>query len=490
MKLAKDSLLQPSKIGIKARLLSAVVLTITTTAAIVYFPWSWTSKRNVDSVVAQITEGIAQDTAKEVGHIFDNVESTYTVIQQMFSGLVDVNSQTQRESFYLKLLIGNQNFSWLELGFPDGDLVGANRDSQGRLSIVRRDWDPAKKSTTKITNYYEIRADGNRITETKTLQENYYAPQRPWYQAALKTPGQLAWSDVYVFRTSKTPGISATHTLQQGETLLGVVSISFELKSISTYLRSLQKDQPGAIFIVNSKGDLVAFTNPNESAYTLVEQDQARLKTLSEAQDPYLQLVNQAIQDRGMQLDSITKRLDFSVKDKLTREAAYISLSPLGYLDWVVGTVIPESNYLGEINRNKQILVIVICGFVIIAAVGAVIFTDRTIAEPILSITNAASAIETEKFDEINLQKVSKRTDELGQLARVFQRMAQEVYAREQQLKQQLQDLKIEIDESKRKKQVSEIVETDFFKDLQAKARKMRSSSRSKPGESTPPAAP
>lgn len=51
---------------------------------------------------------------------------------------------------------------------------------------------------------------------------------------------------------------------------------------------------------------------------------------------------------------------------------------------------------------------------------------------------------------------------------------ALEAYIREQSLKQEIRQLKIEIDEVKRQKQVSEIVDSDFFQDLQAKARSMR----------------
>jgi CHASE3 domain sensor protein len=54
---------------------------------------------------------------------------------------------------------------------------------------------------------------------------------------------------------------------------------------------------------------------------------------------------------------------------------------------------------------------------------------------------------------------------------------ALEAYIREQGLRQQIQQLRIEIDEVKRQKQVDEIVETDFFQDLQAKARAIRTRS-------------
>jgi HAMP domain-containing protein len=52
---------------------------------------------------------------------------------------------------------------------------------------------------------------------------------------------------------------------------------------------------------------------------------------------------------------------------------------------------------------------------------------------------------------------------------------ALEAYIREQSLRQEIRKLRIEIDEVKRQQEVSEIVETDFFQDLQARARAMRS---------------
>jgi CHASE3 domain sensor protein len=55
---------------------------------------------------------------------------------------------------------------------------------------------------------------------------------------------------------------------------------------------------------------------------------------------------------------------------------------------------------------------------------------------------------------------------------------ALEAYIREQGLRQQIQQLKIEIDEAKRQKQVDEIVESNFFQHLQERARAIRSRSR------------
>ncbi len=89
-------------------------------------------------------------------------------------------------------------------------------------------------------------------------------------------------------------------------------------------------------------------------------------------------------------------------------------------------------------------------------------------------LTDAAAAVEAETFNPNSLVEVAARPDELGQLARVFQRMAREIYAREQRLKQQVQQLSIELDEVRQARQVAEITETDYFQQLQAKAQDLR----------------
>ena len=51
---------------------------------------------------------------------------------------------------------------------------------------------------------------------------------------------------------------------------------------------------------------------------------------------------------------------------------------------------------------------------------------------------------------------------------------AKQVREREQKLKNQIEQLRIEIDEAKRQRQVEQIVETDYFQALRQKARSMR----------------
>ena len=99
---------------------------------------------------------------------------------------------------------------------------------------------------------------------------------------------------------------------------------------------------------------------------------------------------------------------------------------------------------------------------------------EREYLEQVGQVVDAAGAVEAGTFAPHALDPVAAREDALGNLARVFQRMAIEVAARERALKAQVQQLRIEIDEAKAERQVAEITQTDYFRDLQRKADALR----------------
>ena len=98
--------------------------------------------------------------------------------------------------------------------------------------------------------------------------------------------------------------------------------------------------------------------------------------------------------------------------------------------------------------------------------------------QQVKQVTNAAAAIKTNTFQPESLDEVARRGDELGQLALVFQEMARQVYAREQQLQQQVHQLRIEIDQERSAREVAEITESDYFQQLLGKAEELRDRAR------------
>ena len=94
--------------------------------------------------------------------------------------------------------------------------------------------------------------------------------------------------------------------------------------------------------------------------------------------------------------------------------------------------------------------------------------------EQVTHITDAAAAVETHTFNPESLDPVGARKDELGKLARVFQRMAREVREREQRLMEQVAQLSIEINQTRKAREVAEITETEYFQELQKKVQNFR----------------
>ncbi|WP_338462540.1 response regulator [Synechococcus elongatus IITB7] len=89
-------------------------------------------------------------------------------------------------------------------------------------------------------------------------------------------------------------------------------------------------------------------------------------------------------------------------------------------------------------------------------------------------VTDAAVAVEAGDYDRDRLQTVAERNDALGQLARMFRQMTRSVEQRETQLKQTIQRLELQIDTATVKTQVQEITESDYFRNLESRARQIR----------------
>jgi len=94
--------------------------------------------------------------------------------------------------------------------------------------------------------------------------------------------------------------------------------------------------------------------------------------------------------------------------------------------------------------------------------------------EQVAIVTEAAVALEASAFEPSGLDDVARRSDSLGNLARVFKKVAADMLAREARIRRQMLEMRIEIDEARRSKKVAEITGTECFKHLRGHAGKLR----------------
>jgi nitrate/nitrite-specific signal transduction histidine kinase len=105
-----------------------------------------------------------------------------------------------------------------------------------------------------------------------------------------------------------------------------------------------------------------------------------------------------------------------------------------------------------------------------------VFWFSSVFTRPLITLTAAAEKVGEGDYEVDFSELISERNkDEIDTLAYVFEIMVDKVKKREQKLLRQVARLRIEIDETKQASEVAQIVETDFFKQLQSRADNLRS---------------
>ncbi len=141
-----------------------------------------------------------------------------------------------------------------------------------------------------------------------------------------------------------------------------------------------------------------------------------------------------------------------------------------------------QAQYIIDVETNIRNLAIP--AFVITYAVLFVLVyaSSRFLSSPIVKLTSIAESIGEGNYEQdFSRLQNTRFPDEINTLASVFEIMISKVARREEKLKQQVADLQIQIDHSKRDEQVREIVDNDFFQSLQSKAFEMRTRKRQAP---------
>lgn len=134
-----------------------------------------------------------------------------------------------------------------------------------------------------------------------------------------------------------------------------------------------------------------------------------------------------------------------------------------------------RADYVREVQRS--ILDTVFVAFLITyAALFILVFiVSQTLTRPIIGLTQIVERVAEGDYDQDMSALYSGRLrDEVATLARVFEMMVHKVREREEGLKRQVEELRIEIDHSKKARQVAEITESEYFQELKERAEELR----------------
>ncbi|WP_292843262.1 DUF3365 domain-containing protein [Nostoc sp. NMS8] len=154
-------------------------------------------------------------------------------------------------------------------------------------------------------------------------------------------------------------------------------------------------------------------------------------------------------------------------------------------LNQVIGTqviYIPASEVTNNVRQALVLFISIFIGIFALVLASVNYLLKWRVIQPLKPMAQLAQIIsldtinahEVRVLEPEELSKIAQRRDELGQLGRVFQKMVREVCDRQQQLSEQLKQLRVEVDRTQVIHQVAEIAETDYFQKLQQTAKDIR----------------
>ncbi|MEH1982331.1 MAG: ATP-binding protein [Nostoc sp.] len=259
---------------------------------------------------------------------------------------------------------------------------------------------------------------GNK-TELIKFVQNYDVTSRPLYALA-RQAGQSVWILFPHIATKQLLLCFSQPVYDRDKKLVGVVSAFRSLAAMSQFLNSFQVSATGEMFVIERSGLLVA-NSTSEKPFTLDSNGKEQRLKASKSSNPLIRQTAQYLDTRVGGLTGIngTQQLDFTID----RERQFVQITPLQDdkgLDWLVVVVVPEKDFMGQINANTR-TTILLCLIALGVATGFGILTAQWVTRPILRLNQAAKDIAKGDWnDGVELD----RNDELGQLALSFNQMA------------------------------------------------------------------
>ncbi|MDF0556971.1 methyl-accepting chemotaxis protein [Kamptonema sp. UHCC 0994] len=271
--------------------------------------------------------------------------------------------------YFYKQMQVFKNLGYMNFADITGGFVGIGREDDGTLYLeLIRPGDPRKYKRYALDN------QGKPIRVIAT--EEYDYNNEGWYTNAVKA-GKPIWSEIYNWDDRpEIVSISSSYPVyDQNRKLVCVMGIDLILTQINSFLESLKVSPAGRVFIFERSGLFVA-TSSKETLYRMNNKKAERLKIV-ESKDPLIQATAQNLVKRFDDFSQIAtdRRFDFN----LTNDRAFVQVIPwrdkLG-LDWLIVVVIPESDFMGQINANTRTTILLNMAALVIAIVVGILTTE------------------------------------------------------------------------------------------------------------------
>ncbi|MBW4456728.1 MAG: response regulator [Nostoc indistinguendum CM1-VF10] len=381
------------------------------------------SYHNGQKAVKELASQLENEICDRIEQHLDNYLTTPKQINQINLDAIELDLlnlsgfKTTGNYFWKQMQVFNVGYN--SFANSKGEFIGIERLDNGTLLIN----EVTQKHGIGKLHVYNTDLKGNR----RQLQQvkNYDPRVEAWYTDAVKV-GKPVWSQIYQWEDKpEVLSISSSYPVyDKTHKLIGVISVDLILSQISKFLANLNTKKLGKTFILERSGLIVA-SSSTEPPYTITN-NQIKRRSALDSQNDLIRLTTQSLIKRFGNLEFMAKKqqLNFTADGMHYFVQVKSWKDQLG-LDWLIVAVIPESEFMEQINANTRITIL-LCAIAFLVATTIGMLTAQWIIKPILQLNISAKKIakgEWEQTPEI------QRSDELGELAKSFETMAKQLQA-------------------------------------------------------------
>ena len=314
------------------------------------------NKKAIESLSGEVIDEINQLVFQESkNYLMTAVDMTELSSRISGEGLGALDNNPRLDSLMMNVLTLHGQLLNFEIGDENGNFLMQKREQNGTIStkLIRRNGD-------NVSVKWKHRDTNGTISEIEDPKDKYDPRTRPWYQGA-KEAGELFWTDVYIFATDKSPGLTASSPVYtKDKKLLGIFGLDIPLRNISEFLKKLKDDlkeksigESSIIFIVNDKSEIIAYPDPEVPM--IMDEELNKLVPRSIYK---LENANHVIESYKEHLSDKEKRKFTIDVDGVKYIASYRRFKKEEFnKDWTIGLVVPEDDLIGPIKKTNNLLI-------------------------------------------------------------------------------------------------------------------------------------
>jgi signal transduction histidine kinase/DNA-binding NarL/FixJ family response regulator len=378
------------------------------------------SFKNGQRAVNELVKQLEDEVNARIDQNLDSYLSTPRSIarsnaEMIDQGLVNLNNLPQTGKHFWAQ-VNTFKLNYLQYTTTKGEYIGAGDYGDGKIKI-----EDIPLGTSGTSYLYEANERGDRL---KLLEKGKYEPrEEPWYTAT-KQVNKPVWGQIYNWETN--PEILAVpygYPIRDPQgNFIGALGVDVGLSYVSKFLSQLKIGQTGKTFIIERNGLLVA-SSVKEPPFKLNNGVAKRLNSL-DSKEPAIKTIAQFLNQKYGSLSKITT--DAQLTLEIDGKPQFVKISPWqdgAGIDWLVVLVIPESDFMAQINANNRTTMLLCLGALGFATILG-IYTSRWIARPILQLQTASEAIANGNLDQIvNVRGIG----EIESLGKAFNQMAGQI---------------------------------------------------------------